>query len=127
MNIERITQLRDFIAALPPERVAMNVFVASVDDDPDTEDDLALCGAGVALDNHTCKTVACIAGWATYLFDPKSPMPTFTNARDALDLDHDQSDALFTPLFWEYPGRYTQADVVATLTRLIETGEVQWG
>lgn len=126
MNIERITQLRDFIAALPPERVAMDYFIASVDYDPDTEDDLALCGAGAALDNHTCKTVACIAGWATYLFDPKSPMPTVMNARYALDLTPEQSKALFTPPFWDYPGRYTHDEVVATLTRLIETGEVQW-
>ena len=128
MNIERLTQLRDFIAALPPERVAMNFFIAGLTENigDDVEDHLALNGAKAALDSHPCGTVACIAGWATYLFDPNSTTPSVRNARQALGLTQEQADDLFTPDYWDVPGQYTQADVVATLTRLIETGEVQW-
>jgi len=130
MNIDRIKQLRDFMATLPPERIRMDRFISVIaKDNPDIEDDvdddLYLKGAKTALDRHPCGTCACIAGWANYLFAPNEPQPCTTTARRALDLTYQQDSALFTPAGWETDPP-SPAQVLATLDHLIETGEVRW-
>jgi hypothetical protein len=113
MNIERLTQLRDVLAALPDERFDMSTF------GPESSQLL-----------HNCGTVACIAGWAAAIF--AEPGITDGAAARTLNLDPDLAHDLFFaddhPLK-ETDGleAITRSDAVKTLTHLIETGEVKWG
>jgi hypothetical protein len=121
MNIERLTQLRDTIATLPPHRFKMNVWSSSLDNGVD------LWGEPNGVIVHDCGTCACIGGWADALFLPENikadTSPQHTGAM--LGLSEEEANELFMPddVVWE---KVTQADAVTVLTKLIETGEVDW-
>jgi hypothetical protein len=119
VNIERLTQLRDVLAALPDERFDMSTF-GQYSDGKDASGQELL---------HNCGTVACIAGWAAAIF--AEPGITDGAAARTLNLDPDLAHDLFFaddhPLRSHGLAAITRSDAVKTLTHLIETGEVKWG
>jgi hypothetical protein len=96
MNREAVQKVRDTIAAAPAEFVTMQV-----------------------IGRPECDTPGCIVGW-TYTVNKDS------TAREFLGLEDAAFDALIAPYCYDSAGAYTQADVIATLDHLLETGEVKW-
>ena len=121
LNIERLTILRDHIAQLPPSRFNMETWAST----PGTDRGPFDITAGDV--KHDCGTCACIGGWADALFQPEdAPINSLPrhSTEELLGLTAEQGDELFSPARdWS---SITQEDAVATLTRLIETGEVNW-
>jgi hypothetical protein len=112
LNIPNITKVRDTIAALEPDRFDMAHWASRIED------------GGFASPSdllHNCGTCGCIGGWTEALFEDPAPV--------ALGLDRQQEFDLFYPagegIISSY-GDVTQAHAVTTLTKLIETGEVDW-
>jgi hypothetical protein len=127
MNTQNITLLANLIEALPPERFNMRFWATQVGNEA------AMVTAADLI--HDCGTCACIGGWAQALATPPGERvdvrlgltgdPTNAAAK-WLGIDDDQHliEQLFMPdLDW---ASITQAQAVATLRRLAETGEVQW-
>lgn len=133
MNVERITTLRDHIAALPPEKFNLGSWFSSP---------VKLPTAGAF---HKCGTSACIAGWALVLFAPDEPLYMVDVPNDAaeiLGLTNEQANDLFTPERADYAGEddrpggvlpdplwlgdVTNEQAVKVLDHLIATGEVRW-
>jgi hypothetical protein len=116
MNIERIQQLRDFLAGLPPEKLNMHDWfthlgdlVAWVPDMPTYPDVVNECG-----------TCACIAGWANFIFRdvPTSRDDFGSSARNLLGLSDEQGQLLFMAL--DYEGHDLIPDIrMITLTHAI--------
>lgn len=125
MNVERITQLADFIEKLPPKRFEISTWASPVDDHSKS-----LKTVGEL--KHNCGTCACIGGWAEALFNPDDHAFNMSgdsallieNARQLLDLDDETADALFMPsASWD---QVTREMAAATLRNLALTGEVVW-
>lgn len=123
MNREKIQELRDHIAKLPPEQFDMRQW----------------------RDYNDCGTVACIAGWAVEInkslfvgeYVPRSDIRGA--ARMVLQLSDLQAVRLFTPMESSHigvqnnPGAIqcdmqdvTTAQAVKVLDNLLLTGEVDW-
>jgi len=132
LNIERLTQLRDHLAALDPARFNMAEW-AEIPSSPspshDTVEDFV----------HNCNSVACIGGWADALFlDPEDRLITASVATtfELLGLTDAQGNALCFPGSsgpengWpDYGVGYediTTTHAVETLDKLINTGKVDW-
>ncbi len=126
LNIERLTLLRDTIDNLSPTKFNMNYWCT---------------GGNISQLKHDCGTAGCIGGWAEVLFFPIELLAKDTwrhntyDVGEELGLDSDQTNALFFPDdvdFGEDPDsvtsidQLTQAQAVETLTRLIDTGMVDW-
>ena len=112
MDIPRVTQLRDFLATLPPSSFDMSIWGTY----------------------ESCNTAVCIGGWAVRLFNLKQPplRGLFVKliageklVADHLGLTEDQADALFYPPNYK-DHYYPLQQAVAVLDHLIETGEVDW-
>lgn len=101
MNRERLTILRDHLAALPDERVHMNYVRREA----------------------PCGTVACIGGWAGYLSAPDEPFVGLTGGGDWLDLDGDQRSALFWPneVFGLDLDELTRSDAIAAIQSMLDS------
>ena len=123
MNTERILKLRDFIAALPPERFNINSWA-----------DLTTSGASgdvtvtVERLKHDCGTCACIGGWSQVLFNPNPKFDVDMTSSDdiaaQLGIDYNNAFYLTNPsVNW---GDVTQDVAVEVLTLLAETGEVRY-
>lgn len=130
LNIERLTILRDTIQALDPSRFDMANWVSSTDKD----DRYRYQGVYASELMHTCDTAGCIGGWAEALFLSESQIRTSTSDQvgEVLGLSHRQRYDLFfpgagpTPIESPELDQITQAHAVETLTKLIETGEIDW-
>lgn len=125
LNIERLTVLRDVIANLPPSRFKMSTWVDVIDEEEDDRDSNELTAGDI---KHDCGTCACIGGWTDALFrEPKDrPMQHSTlDTGKLLGLTGGQTYELFTPkgVAWI---EVTQEKAAEVLTRLIETGRVDW-
>lgn len=105
MNRKNILRVRDAIAAAPSEMVDMTDYGS-----PD------------------CGTAGCIIGWTRAVFAPGSNFGDDGEylAKAKLELFSEDFEALCYPPLFSRSGSYTQSDVVETLTRLAETGEVRW-
>lgn len=89
MNIERLEQLRDYFAEFNNKEVGFNM------EDYISND----CELYDHSGNH-CKTVACIAGHAVFLFDRKNFLMDYAmenNAKLILGLTEEQAGELFLP------------------------------
>lgn len=124
MNVERITQLRDFLQALPDEKFNMSSLFKPAD--VETYRELAPTTATEFV--HQCGTAACIAGWAITLFDPFAQLPAANSglAEELLDLTSDEGFELFVPEGYHNADRFSRTAAIATLTNLLATGEVNW-
>lgn len=136
MNTERILRLANFIESLPDERLDMCFWAKDASGDENLEQSTETI-------LHNCGTAACIGGWTEALFNPgrstflgtrglwdESPaavVPT-DSAGDLLGLTVAQAHDLFMPPHtsgaWDC---ITPAIAGATLRRLAETGQVEWG
>jgi hypothetical protein len=122
MNVENIKRVRDVIAALPPERFDMRwVFV-----EDGHEADWRTGHTQHANLVKGCNTAACVLGWTLVTLRPKAAVQGVSTGAELLGISDDQADELFTPDRFDEPGRYTHAQAVRVLDRLIETGEVDW-
>lgn len=120
MNTANITTLANVIENLPPERFNMRSWASSQNGPTPTRHEVV----------HSCGTVACIGGWAESLAKPDEVMasvaePGFRLAYNWLGITREQAEELFMPDHKPW-GHITQAEAVATLRRLAETGEVKW-
>ena len=130
LNIERLTILRDHIAALDPSRFNMAVWSQSDLD--------ALSTATLYQMQHNCGTAACIGGWAETLFVAKEPTDFIGAGSDtltieALGITAEQAEELFFPHYQLSEAgldasysQLTQRQAVEVLDHLIETGQVDW-
>lgn len=133
MNKKRILKLADVIETEAGQHglgFNMDTYLNSVDKD---------------ISGHNCGTVACIAGWTTFLFDPRGRLRSparaskdaiaannsstrtgdFHNtAGDILGLTEIEANELFLPSAFDDP---TPAQAAKVLRHLAETGEVEWG
>lgn len=146
LNIENIKKVRDFIASLPPKRkVNMSTWGAPLDEDLPSDH---LIGAPAEqLIKADCGTVACIAGWTCALLAPQTSLSIYNTpdkAQQLFGLTQAQANALFFAIpsegeargwdrtyddrdpKWPDLDEITADQAVATLDRLIETGEVRW-
>lgn len=135
MNVERIKQLRDRIAALPPNRFNL-AFWFSNESRPDFDFFIGKTNKEAA--EGSCGSCACIAGHALAMFAPNEPVTPDPGlaARHLLELTFDQASALFEPInsiFWDEPylipiqrEQVTNQQAVIVLDHLIATGEVDW-
>ena len=115
MNHENVEKLRDYLRdEVPDERFDMRSYVRGG----------SMTNVRARL--NECGTAACIGGWAAYLFTPRRRW-AHEHAGRALGLDNDQAEELFEPDGLHDRARYSRARAVATLTRLLETGTVDWG
>lgn len=120
MNIPRLLELADAIehATLAAQGIGFNMsdWVSTCDDD---------------MSGHSCKTTACIAGWAVELFTMKRILPETCEdiAAEVLGLDdYETQEALF------YAGNIkasemddiTNTHAATVLRHLAKTGEVDW-
>lgn len=117
MNRKRIQILRDHLAGLPDERFAMERWFSAATPNPFLPKEMT----------HECGTAACIAGWTLSLFRKASVEIWEVEhiAASILGLTIDQACDLFMPPGFVH-NKQTRAQAVATLDRLLETGEVQW-
>lgn len=88
MNRERLKTLRDHLAGLPDERVDMSVHQVTRD----------------------CHTVACIAGWADFLFGGEEGR--------SLGFSEDQSAEVFFPAGW-VSRSFTRLDAIAAIDSML--------
>jgi len=121
MNRERIEKLRDFLRDdVPDERFDMSDYLVP---SARSRSNPYQKTVGAAL--KSCGTAACIAGWAQYLFEPRRRW-SFEIGRDSLGLTDHEAKKLFLPIHLESLSDIPRARAVATLTHLLETGEVDW-
>jgi hypothetical protein len=80
--------------------------------------------------SHTCGAIACIAGWACFVFDPETNNHNWGNipgqARHLLDLDRHMATLLFTPPHVADFELVENWEAAAVLRNLVATGEVDW-
>jgi hypothetical protein len=130
MNTKRMIELRDFITKLPPEALNMNEWLV-VCRNPRT--------VGQARE-HTCGTIACLAGWAAIALSPAETPIQQTDkrfrpkigdkrpshvAQDLLELTGEEAHNLFHGLWQDWPlEQVTKEQVVRKLTKIIKTGKV---
>lgn len=107
MNIERLTQIAEWLEAGAPHRGGVAGFdmryVTSTTD---------------------CGTVCCIAGAANAFFDAHLGMSV--NAARRLGINRMQSLELFMPDGYTLEGKYSAAHAARCIRKLIATGEVDW-
>lgn len=102
-----LRKVRDFIAALPPEKFDMGSPYPEASE---------------------CGTAACIGGWGRLVLGDL-PVTLLTFGEEAFGLTAHQAGALFYP---NYVGDFspmleaTPSHAVRVLDHLIETGEVDW-
>jgi hypothetical protein len=138
LNVRNLKKLRAHLTRTPPEKFDLSVWFRDPVLDRSNE---ALRVAGVTCGTTregSCGTVACIAGHTLALFQPDAPIPgpidTLLKATDYLGLTSQQANELFTPRdpdpYGLHPSEYrktiTLPQAIATIERLIETGEVSW-
>lgn len=127
MNRERITQLRDVLAELPPER--FNIRYWATDRATGRPHPiLSTFEADFSIVKHDCGTAACIAGWALTLFKPEVTN-IGSSAQTVLGLTNEQAYELFEPEGYsdeDANERFTAQAAVAALDHLLDTGEVRW-
>ncbi|MGH6957858.1 MAG: hypothetical protein ACREEW_14425 [Caulobacteraceae bacterium] len=78
---------------------------------------------------HDCGTVACIAGHAAVLANPRESfydIGIYSEARDWLGLNNFQAFDLFEPGEVDDYGAVTPQMAADVIDNLIDTGEVQW-
>ena len=107
--------------------------------EPDTEDHFDM-GSWLSDDDNNvsiaesiqdCGTVACIAGFATLLADPKllsgeANLEARNIAQDWLELTDDEAFDLFSPTNIGDYYEITAAEAADVIANLITTGEVVW-
>lgn len=130
LNIENIRIVRDHMQKLVDaghgERIAMQHWFAVLDYDL-YESVAELPKNARVIDTHSCGTSACIAGWAQFLLakGPQRRKPAVEFAEKAFGLTVSEREYLF---YGNWPnitaGNITPAEVIAELTRIIETGVV---
>jgi hypothetical protein len=122
---ERVKVLRDFLTNLPQQNFDMRQWAVQKQSDK-------LIYAGPEPD---CGTMACVAGWTSYLSGMGDFRTGGTIAKSAaswLGLDDEQSDRMFVPgILGEDTGKVclgnaTTKDAVTMLDRFIRTGKIVW-
>lgn len=114
---DRVIQLRDFLATLPPKRFDMNDWM----DYPGW--DWTEKGEPPITTLHNCGTTACIGGWANVLFFPNKGEVAWRDVGTLLGLTYHQADSLF----FKFPKcdlGPTQA--VAVLDHYLATSLIDW-
>lgn len=116
MNLERMIQLRDAIAAAPPAEFRYDDYFS----------DRGGMFEPVEVPKPHCGTAGCVAGWACMLFRPREMVRAVTApsddlsilnvARTALDLDLNQASFLFL----ENCAIATREDALKRLNWMIE-------
>lgn len=122
MNKENIKIVRDHLASIDDSRFDMRDLLIR-DGVPDCIDDY---DDGPAKLLRGCGTAACIAGWTNFIFSPKTKGAHTTHAAETLGLDGSQCFALFLPLGFGTPGKYTREQAIRVLDHLLETEEINW-
>ncbi|MCG7629014.1 hypothetical protein MHM88_14480 [Epibacterium sp. MM17-32] len=136
MNIQLLTEIRDWLAAGAPEDQAHGFefdmwrwLEVETTDTPQGWCGTACCIAGAALVFGDLPNItATVEGFAPG--QPLVPFDYHTSdlAAELLDIDGLTAEKLFEP--WHYfedvPRNPTPSHAAEVLTRLIETGEVKW-
>lgn len=120
INVENVRRVRDLIAQLEAGRFDMTVWAAR------TSGVAEVCAEDVVPTLlHDCNTAACIGGWTEALLGtPETGADDDTIVgKYHFGMTEDEAGALFYP---NAMPRRTQAEAVAVLDRLIETGKVDW-
>lgn len=121
INVENIKKVRDHIAAVDAKRVNMQVWASNKADPAQLPSDV------VPTLLHDCGTCGCIGGWTEALLGRSikgdGAVMIEEDVGELLGLDDRGAWKLFYPRDIE---NRTQAEAVAVLDRLIETGEVDW-
>ena len=98
---------------------------------------------GMVGNPESCRSPACIAGWTCFLADGVvladdirlDEHPVHERAQELLGITYETANVLFTPTGDEAyytappgtPGHISPERAAATLRRLADTGEVDWG
>lgn len=99
-------------------------WLITVLEDPDQLEDVDF-DMNVFINHHdgSCNTSACIAGYIAILSNNEN---LFYNAcADWLGVTHEEGIQLFIPLEYSL-SRLTRKDAIQTLTKLMNTGRVDW-
>lgn len=114
---ERVMQLRDFLAALPQEKLRMGGYIYSPDLAPE------------------CGTQACIAGWAYILFVDPDHRRAYQESRngyfantvgEVLGMSLSQYVALFWPPHYLAGITTTPAQAARVLDHYLNTNKIDW-
>jgi hypothetical protein len=122
LHRQRLTDLRDRIAALPDAGFCYDEFLQPREGVEYSEHPVFM--SRIPDQHHACETAACVAGWACILYHPGQPFTLRTDlankARKTLELNRAETEFLF---FWRH-SQATREDAVRRLNHLITNGDL---